>query len=507
MGRPGLITNGIALAVLLGAGGLVVVTFLPAGGDGDLDQAADVNSAPSISFTRLAEPPVAEQVSTADSMVQELLLRSIAEVRADPEDPDAWLTLALAYHANDILADAAPCYETTIALAPDSPYPRYWLAVCLYRLGQTDEAIAMMQTFHEMAPSYSPGQWRYGEWLLESGDIGGAEQAYRRSIEADPQDAAGWYGLADIYVRTDEPEKAIQIIEDRLLAGPYSPYVRQLYARALRSIGEVERAEVEFSRSSPGETPWDDRMMGIVTDFWTGRAAEMEWGRRLIGNGRGQEAAARLEGVLEHFPDDIQVLNNLGVAYGSAEMWESAIVPLRRARELAPDDPLTNLNLAKVEYNRRVTGAPDAESALELVNRSIELDPNRADAYDFLSYLYERSLDYENAIIAMQKAADRSPQPIVMLIHIADLYGQLGDFESAERSLRRAMEVAPGAVGAYSRLIIIFANQGRIDEADELLAKATRILNATGDPRLETARDAVEQARRGELTTPIGPSP
>ena len=55
--------------------------------------------------------------------------------------------------------------------------------------------------------------------------------------------------------------------------------------------------------------------MGEVTKYWSGRAAEMEWGKRLIASGRGLEAAARLENVLEYFPDDVQVLNNLGVAY------------------------------------------------------------------------------------------------------------------------------------------------------------------------------------------------
>jgi tetratricopeptide (TPR) repeat protein len=501
MGLKENIMTGVAVAALLGGGVIVALTFLPAVDDGVPRAAPETAGAPQLSFARLTEPPLPSRMDSVDPLVRELIEEKMAIVQADPENADNWATLGVVYHANDMLDVAGPCYETTISLAPDMAPPRYWLATCQYRTGDVEGAIATMRSMIAVDPSYSPAHWRLGGWLLDEGDLAGAEAAYRRSISVNPQDGGGWHGLADIYVRKDEPEKAITIIRDRLLGGPGDAYSRQLLARAYRATGQNERAAIEVARSAPGQAPWFDRWGAEITNYWTGRAGEAEWARQYMARQRPDLAAQHLQKVLDHFPEDVSALNNFSVALGSMERYDEALTYLQKAREVDPANALTYLNLARIEYNRGIRGATEREDPLDLVEHAIELDPERQDSFEFLSFLYERRGLKDESLLALAEAAQHASEPSEALLKLADKQGENGDLETAMSTVERVLAINPASVGAYFRLIMLQIHFQRYDEARALLETAEDLLDAATDPRIVDARKALEDAESGAGTS------
>ncbi len=155
----------------------------------------------------------------------------------------------------------------------------------------------------------------------------------------------------------------------------------------------------------------------------------------------------------------------------------------------------------QLELGRSLAAAGRAEEAIGALRKSIELDPNFADAWRELAALYFANgdrrggdaahLTYESlahepfalkdARVALTEgrlgaAADmlsvhlqRQPSDAVAWRLNAEAVGRLGNAESAERSLHQSLALAPGYAAARYDLAVLLLSQERVDEALPLI--------------------------------------
>jgi len=157
----------------------------------------------------------------------------------------------------------------------------------------------------------------------------------------------------------------------------------------------------------------------------------------LRNQGQSDQAIAILESVVEDFPENAGVLNDLGVSYlrqddeklraRSGELFKRALIA-------KPDYVEAMYNLAQV---RAKDGQP--EKAIDLLNRALKINPRHAASYRELGMVYYRRGRHGLARIQFQKATRLDPKDAEGFLNLAAAMFALG--ENATEQLNRSIEL------------------------------------------------------------------
>ena len=152
----------------------------------------------------------------------------------------------------------------------------------------------------------------YGIGLLLQGDIRGAESAFMRATEADPDNVDGWVNIGRTRIVEGNLDGAREVLERALTMDPDLARTNFFYSRILREEGDY--------------------------------AGALE----------------RLERVRAEYPRDRVVLNDIGRIHFLERRYDAAIETLERVLEIDPEDLMAHYNLM-LSYN----GLNERERALE----------------------------------------------------------------------------------------------------------------------------------------------
>ena len=180
----------------------------------------------------------------------------------------------------------------------------------------------------------------YGIGLLLQGDIKGAEAAFLKVTEMDPEYADGWVNVGRARVQEGNMEAAEQILNKALEVNPNLAKSHFFLAMAIKPMGRYDEA-LEHLRIAAGLYPRD-------------RVVVNQIGRVLFLKRQYKEAIDEFKKVLKIDPEDLQAHYNLMLCYqglGNAEMAANEQVLYKRFkadessqaitgpyRQLHPDD-------------------------------------------------------------------------------------------------------------------------------------------------------------------------
>ena len=122
----------------------------------------------------------------------------------------------------------------------------------------------------EWSPQVEPTDWErwndYGIGLLLQGDLRGAEHAFRRAVDADPEHPDGWLNVARSMVEEGRTSEAEPFLEKALELSPGLP--RALYFRALarRAAGDYDGA-LEDLRGASAQYPRDRVVLNEIANI------------------------------------------------------------------------------------------------------------------------------------------------------------------------------------------------------------------------------------------------
>ncbi|MDE0263335.1 MAG: tetratricopeptide repeat protein [Bryobacterales bacterium] len=122
----------------------------------------------------------------------------------------------------------------------------------------------------EWSPQVEPTDWErwndYGIGLLLQGDLKGAEHAFQRAVDADPQHPDGWLNVARSMVEEGRTSEAEPFLEKALELSPGLP--RALYFRALarRASGDYDGA-LEDLRGAADQYPRDRVVLNEIANI------------------------------------------------------------------------------------------------------------------------------------------------------------------------------------------------------------------------------------------------
>lgn len=150
-----------------------------------------------------------------------------------------------------------------------------------------------------------------------------------------------------------------------------------------------------------------------------------------------------LEEGVKRFPNEINLLFNLGAFYEKAKRYDECINIMKRIIKESPDHhaALNFIGYLYAELDR------DLDLALEYVDKALELKPGDPYYLDSLGWIYFKLEDYEAAEIYLQKALKLAPEEGVILEHMGDVY--------------RALEKKKEAVNYYNQALLVLEQEDR----------------------------------------------
>ena len=226
-------------------------------------------------------------------------------------------------------------------------------------------------------------------------------------------------------------------------------------------------------------------------------------------------AIAALRARLAADPDDAATLRDLGLALlqrvretADPSLYDQAEEALERAREIAPDDPLTLVGIGGLQLGRH-----DFADALDTATLALELAPSLASAhavrvdalvelgrYDEateaagellglgvdlaslarVSYLRELHGNVDGAVSAMRQAAESPALAPENAAYVRTLLGNLlvytGRPDEAADAYEQALATVPDHAAAIAGLGRLAVGRGDLDEATARFEKASAIL-------------------------------
>lgn len=133
-------------------------------------------------------------------------------LRLDPASAKAENNLGLALEGLNQTDEALACYRKAIAMQAASTHPSEQpmlnLAIVLIDRNQLDEALPLLESAVQIAPSDWKILAQLGRLYSEKGDLNAARSVLEKAIAIQPKKASLHFRLGQIYKKSGEPEKA-----------------------------------------------------------------------------------------------------------------------------------------------------------------------------------------------------------------------------------------------------------------------------------------------------------
>jgi Flp pilus assembly protein TadD len=301
-------------------------------------------------------------------------------------------------------------------------------------------ARALIQANRPVPGAIGTAETGVGELMVRLAlDLGGQEMNQlgtlfaRLATRLDPQNAEAWLVTAELLAQQDQHGHAVQVLDNIPATDPFALAARDTRIRLLSDGGQREAAL---------------RIARQTVDAATARQADWLRLGQLYGElGRQREAAdafgrALAMGAANDGQEEWQVQLMRGGALDQAGDWPGARAALRRAHELAPQQPFV---LNYLGYALLVRGEERVE-AERLIREAHRLAPDNAAITDSLGWALYHKGQLAEAIPLLEQAAQAEPADVEINEHLGDAYFAAGRRVEARFAWRAASVYAEGAV-------------------------------------------------------------
>ncbi|MBC7975271.1 MAG: tetratricopeptide repeat protein, partial [Myxococcales bacterium] len=268
-------------------------------------------------------------------------------------------------------------------------------------------------------------------WDLRLYDAGQAIRAYQAVVHTDPVNLTALRALEQLYEKTNQSEKYLEVLEAQLDASPSDTEQIALYERMAAA--------------------WEERF------------------------GKLDRAAESLEKIVALDNRNYNAYRELARLYQQAGKWE-ALVETYRNHIMATSDVATRVDLyvaMGVTYDQNLN---DIDRAIEAYTDVLSVDPDEQRALDALGRLYEKISEWDRGVDMMAHLTQLSGDPrkqVDLYWRMGRIqYGQLGDADASEANLLRGLAIDPGHVPTMEALTKQYSDRGDWLKAAQMMVRA-----------------------------------
>jgi tetratricopeptide (TPR) repeat protein len=430
-------------------------------------------------------PVPAIPVDGLDADVKNAIVKARDQAVAQPKSAQASGSLGMVLEAHTLYQPAVPVYQRAVRLDPKDFAWRYYLALCLEKTGQLDEALVSVSEGLRIRPDYAPAILKRAELLLKLGrfpesaaalepflaknpgspmalyflgrvkfaqqDFAAADDLYRRATEAWPTYGSAWFGLGETSKRlgrNTETEKDYQLAETHKDHYP----------------------------------PSDDELLLEMTKLATGIENRLMEAKRLMNKRDFDRSSQIYKEVLKQHPDNPDCLVNLLyiAQYPNQATPEEVEDLYQRARAASPQ-----LVEVYMYHGTALAAEGKFDVAVAELDKAIQLKPNNAEAHAWLADVRERQHRPADAIEQYRIAIAQQPDFRVARLELAKNLLYAGRSREAIPVLLPALKVEDqNTPVAMMFLVQAYVNTGDRATARKYLEQAHQYVLRNGPSNL-----------------------
>lgn len=265
-------------------------------------------------------------------------------------------------------------------------------------------------------------QEKYARLEVKAGQFAAAEKRYLRILENEPKAFTSRLSVALIQLERREYQQSIDNLKELQSVRRYKSTANYYLGVASYELGRNEQARDYFSQVSTDDYYLDAQL----------RIAEIDYAQK------GLESTLAFIDKLEPKNNEqrIKLFRAQAVFYSRAGQKQTAVESYDQALNLAPKNVDLLLSQSMLLYDVK-----EYDKYQQNLQTVLKIEPNNADALNALGYFYvERKERLDEAKVLLDKALDLAPDRFYILDSRGWLAYQSGDYEEAESYLEKAFE-------------------------------------------------------------------
>ncbi len=275
-----------------------------------------------------------------------------------------------------------------------------------------------------------------------------------KSIELNPDNIQAYFYLGKAHKELRQFEEAETAYGKYLEAGPANAWeIYKELGEAQLELEQYEKAIATFENAIKINSQ-DIKVNMQLANAYKG-AKQLE---------KAEEIFMRLSTLS---PEDTKIyVNNIIRMYDEAGMGDKAIAASRKLIEIEPDnaDAYYNLGYMFVKQEK-------FKEAAEEFKKAIELRPNFEFAYSNLGYCYTKLKKYKESIEVYKKLTSLNPQNGEAWLSVGIGYMFLRNFLAALEPMQKAVEINPQSTSALFNLGVVYVNISEFGKASQIHKK------------------------------------
>jgi tetratricopeptide (TPR) repeat protein len=304
--------------------------------------------------------------------------------------------------------------------------------ISLFEAGQNEEALKFFQEALKKEPRIAEAYLYTALCYMKEGHFQEAELAFRKVVELEPRNPAGWEGLGDAAFKLSNHVEAESAYQTALKISPSaSLYFRLgLVQRNLEKIDEAYKSFAKAFQLDPENL-----------------SACLELARTLMELSRYEEALQYVRGILIRHPQDVEALHLAGEIYEKTNRFSQALQAYEKALNIKPDFSKSRYKLGSLleKQNR-------ADQAILHLTKALETDPSNPDIYIKLGKLFLKENKEDEALVHLKQAANLNPNNPEVHKELGKLFMKKNDLEQATIQLEWTVALDPTDADAHGRL-------------------------------------------------------
>ena len=421
------------------------------------------------------------------------------EYRSELADPEAKALSAFSEFrilgAENRWEEAIAALNRAISFDPQSDYLQLVLAKAYLHRQQPKQAIAALEILLARDPKSVDGHELLGDVLSHQQNYTLAIDHFRHALQLKPENEALQLRLAMALARLDRKGEATSVLETLLEQHPEAGLAQlalariylenqqlekasAIYQQLLKQQPEHLQATLEYGKFLEQQDP--DAAVELYQSFIIqnprAAAVRQQLGQYLLTRHKLDDALVQFQAVWQQYPENLQIINRIGLIQLELENWIEAEKAFRLLLESDNHHGRIRYYLAMA-----LSGQGKSAEAIAVLEPVSTDSPVYSEARLQLAYLYKQSDQGDRAIAALRQMVEDGIHQPELYYYLVAFLGDREDHEEAMKVALAGVEKNPEATQLLYQLGVLYEKSDKRRAAVQTMEKILLLDDAHSD--------------------------